>query len=53
MGWTQSELLFYGGIVVMVFAVVFSAVAVLILHTEKKRLLKQLEKEYGKEWHEG
>ena len=47
-GLSGSELLFYGGIVVMVMAVVFAVVCIVVFLFSGKRLKKILEQEYGK-----
>lgn len=47
-GWTQSELLLYGGIAVMGAACVLGAVGILVFKITGKRLKRRLEQEYGK-----
>ncbi len=43
-----SEVLFYGGVVVMGVAVLAGIAAAIFLHVAQKRLNRRLEKEFGK-----
>lgn len=44
----SSELVFYGGIAMMIVAGVIAVVAMIAFHIAKKRLDKHLEQEFGK-----
>lgn len=46
-GWITDELLFYGGIGIAVTGVILFCLYVCISRIVKKKLEKQLEKEYG------
>ena len=45
---SDSELLFYGGIALMIAAVVLSILCVVVFRITGRRLHKKLEQEYGK-----
>jgi len=47
-GFSVSELIFYGGIVVMAAACVLAVVCAIIFTITGKRLKERLEQEYGK-----
>ncbi len=44
----NSELLFYGGILVMGIAVIIMLISLVIFHITGRRIKKRLEEEYGK-----
>jgi len=46
--WTESELLFYGGIAVMAVVVVFALACTVFFVIKGKKLKKKLEQDYGK-----
>lgn len=48
---TGSELLFYGGIVLMALAAAAAVAAAVVLHLSGRRLGTHLEQEYGKKRH--
>lgn len=50
-GLSNSELLFYGGIALMIAAAVLCVFAVVIFTISGRRLRKKLEQEYGKRRH--
>ena len=50
-GFTTSEILFYGGIVVMVLAILTGGISSIVFWRSGKKLKEQLEQEYGKPRH--
>lgn len=44
-----SEQLFYGGIAMMLFAVLITGIAICVFSISGKRIKRQLENEYGKQ----
>ena len=44
----NSELLFYGGILIMAIAVIVMIISLIIFHITGRRIKKRLEEEYGK-----
>lgn len=46
--WSESELWFYGGIVLMTAAVVLTVLCIIIFNISGRKLRNKLEKEYGK-----
>jgi len=47
-GWTQSEMLLYGGITIMAAAGVLTVVCIVVFTLTGRKLKKELEQEYGK-----
>ncbi|MCI9051913.1 MAG: hypothetical protein HFI05_08320 [Lachnospiraceae bacterium] len=47
-GLSGSEMLFYGGIVMMVICAVLAAVCVVLFVVDGRKLKRKLEEEYGK-----
>lgn len=45
--WISGEILFYGGVVLMVVAAIGFIVSITILGVSRKKLKKQLDEEYG------
>lgn len=48
-GLSTSEVWFYSGIIIMIFAVLFSLISIVVLTLSKWKIKSQLEKEYGPE----
>lgn len=48
----QGEVLFYGGISVLILAAVLTVVALVVLNLVRRRLKARLEQEFGKKRHE-
>ena len=46
-GLSDSEMLFYGGIAIMVFSILLFAVCMIFFSLKWKKLKKRLEQEYG------
>lgn len=51
-GLSGSELLFYGGIALMILAAVIAVLCFVIFHVTGSRIKKRLEKEYGRPQHD-
>lgn len=47
MNWLTNERLFYGGVICIVFALVWGVVALCVLKMKKLRLELQMDREYG------
>lgn len=48
LGLSQIEIWLYGGIFIMLFAVLFGSISIIVFRITGKKLKKKLEAEYGK-----
>ena len=47
MNWTLGSMMFYGGITGVIATMILSVIAVVIFKKSKKKIIKQLDDEYG------